>query len=116
MRTTDGRDPATGRSSYLRAAVSGDSMRPTLSDGDWLICRRLRGTAGVREGDVVVLERPDRPGLLVVKRVVRREGPGWWLEGDNAAASDDSRVFGPVPDRYVVARVVARYWPWPRRV
>jgi nickel-type superoxide dismutase maturation protease len=113
---TDGPDPTAGRSPYLRAAVAGDSMRPTLSDGDWVICRRVRGPAGVRVGDVVVLERPDRPGLLVVKRVVRREGRGWWVEGDNAAASDDSRLFGPVPDGYVVARVTARYWPWPRRV
>lgn len=113
---TDGHASARGRSPYLRAAVAGDSMRPTLSDGDWVLCRRVRGATGAREGDVVVLERPDRPGLLVVKRVVRREAGGWWVEGDNAAASDDSRTFGPVPDRYVVARVVARYWPRPRRV
>jgi hypothetical protein len=51
-----------------------------------------------------------------VKRVRRREPGGWWVEGDNAAASDDSRLFGLVPDRYVVARVTARYWPSPRRV
>ncbi len=89
---------------------------PRCDDGDWLLCRRVRGTVGVREGDVVVLERPDRPGLLIVKRVVRRDGQGWWVEGDNAAASDDSRLFGPVPDRFLVARVTARYWPRPRRV
>lgn len=112
----DGDAPAGGRSPYLRVAVSGGSMLPTLADGDWLICRRVRGTAGVREGDVVVLERPDRPGLLIVKRVVRRDGSGWWVEGDNAAASDDSRLFGPVPDRHVIARVSARYWPRPRRM
>jgi nickel-type superoxide dismutase maturation protease len=112
----DGRGVARGRSAYLRVAVAGESMLPTLRDGDWLLCRRVRGVAGVREGDVVVLERPDRPGLLVVKRVVRREGHGWWVEGDNAAASDDSRLFGPVPHDCLVARVVARYWPRPGRV
>jgi nickel-type superoxide dismutase maturation protease len=112
----DGAGTAYGRKPYLRVAVAGDSMRPTLTDGDWLLCRRASGAGGVREGDVVVLERPDRPGLLVVKRVVRREPAGWWVEGDNAVASDDSRVFGPVPDGCVVARVVARYWPRPRRV
>ena len=62
---------------------------------------------------MVVVERPDRPGLLLVKRVVRREAGGWWVEGDNAAASDDSRLFGPVPDALVLARVLARYWPRP---
>jgi len=110
------RGAAYGRSRCLRVAVAGDSMTPTLADGDWLLCRRVHGATGVREGDVVVLERPDRPGLLIVKRVRRRESGGWWVEGDNAAASDDSRLFGPVPDRYLIARVTARYWPRPRRV
>jgi nickel-type superoxide dismutase maturation protease len=105
-----------GRSPYLRVAVAGGSMSPTLADGDWVLCRRVRGVTGIREGDVVVLERPDRPSLLIVKRVVRRAGSGWWVEGDNAAASDDSRLFGPVPEAFVVARVLARYWPHPRRV
>jgi nickel-type superoxide dismutase maturation protease len=88
-------------------------MAPTLADGDWLWCRRLCSSGAVREGDVVVLERPDRPGLLLVKRVVRREPDGWWVQGDNAAASDDSRLFGPVPDARLLARVVLRYAPRP---
>jgi nickel-type superoxide dismutase maturation protease len=101
---------------HLRVAVAGESMAPTLRDGDWLVCRRVAPDHVVRPGDVVVVERPDRPGLLLVKRAVRREADGWWVEGDNAAASDDSRVFGAVPDALVVARVLARYWPRPRRV
>jgi hypothetical protein len=43
--------------------------------------------------------------------VVRAEGSGWWLEGDNALVADDSRSYG-VAD--VQARVVLRYWPRPR--
>ena len=101
---------------HLRVAVAGESMAPTLHEGDWLLCRRVGPAYVVRPGDVVVLARPDRPGLLLVKRAVRREVGGWWVEGDNATASDDSRVFGAVPDRLVVARVLARYWPHPRRV
>lgn len=104
------------RTAYLRVAVAGDSMAPTLLDGDWLVCRRVDPAYGVNVGDVVVVERPDRPGLLVVKRVVRRESDGWWVEGDNASRSDDSRVFGAVPDRHVLARVLVRYYPRPRRV
>jgi nickel-type superoxide dismutase maturation protease len=91
-------------------------MAPTLADGDWLVCRRLRpaSVARLRPGQVVVVERPDRPGLLVVKRLVRRTPDGWWVEGDNPGASDDSRVFGAVPDAGVVARVRVRYAPRPR--
>ena len=101
---------------YARVVVAGDSMSPTLLDGDQLLCRRVRPGIGVREGDVVVLERPDRPGLVLVKRVVRRTPLGWWVEGDNADASDDSRTFGSVADEYVVARVLSRIWPRPRRL
>jgi nickel-type superoxide dismutase maturation protease len=105
-----------GGSTYFRVAVSGDSMRPTLSEGDWLLCRRLGPAYRVRAGDVVVLERPDRPGLLIVKRAVRRDGDGWWLRGDNSGRSDDSLTFGAVPERQLIARVLARLRPRPRRM
>jgi nickel-type superoxide dismutase maturation protease len=88
-------------------------MLPTLRPGDWCLVRV--GGRAVRPGDVVVVERPDRPGLLVVKRIVRREPGGWWLAGDNPAQSDDSRVFGPVPDDDVRGRLVWRYHPLRRR-
>ena len=93
-----------------REAVAGDSMRPTLRPGDWLVVRR---GARVRPGDIVVARRPDRTDLRVIKRATRREDGGWWLEGDNAAASHDSRVFGAVPGALIEGRAVARYWPSP---
>ncbi len=101
------------RRGYGRVAVAGDSMRPGLADGDWLI---VRWGASPRPGDVVVAERPDRPGLLVVKRATRLAVDGWWLEGDNPAASHDSWLFGPVAADAVAGVAVARYWPRPRRV
>lgn len=91
-------------------AVAGDSMRPTLAPGDWLVVRR---GARVRPGDIVVARRPDRRGLRLVKRAVKRTDDGWWLEGDNPRASHDSRLFGAVPDALVEGRAVARYWPSP---
>ena len=101
---------------HLRVAVTGESMAPTLREGDWLLCRRVGPAYAVRPGDIVVLERPDRRGLLLVKRAVRREADGWWVEGDNTAASDDSRTFGVVDERLVLAHGIARYWPHPRRL
>jgi nickel-type superoxide dismutase maturation protease len=102
------------RMPWCRVAVSGGSMRPTLDDGDWLWMRTVRDGRAVRPGQIVLLERPDRAGLLLVKRAVRRVGSGWWVEGDNAGSSDDSRCFGPVPDVLVRARALARYHPSPR--
>jgi nickel-type superoxide dismutase maturation protease len=101
----------------FRVEVDGESMLPTLEPGDWVIA-----TAGgrVKHGDVVVVERPDRPGLEVVKRITGApgdEGLGfgeWFVEGDNAAASTDSREFGPVSRAAIRGRVRLVYWP-PRR-
>jgi phage repressor protein C with HTH and peptisase S24 domain len=86
-------------------------MAPTLRDGDAVIARR-RGRLA-RPGDIVVGRFRTRPDLLVVKRVVRREGSGWWLHSDNEFVADDSRAHG-VAD--VEARVILRYWPYPRRL
>lgn len=91
-------------------AVAGESMRPTLTPGDWLVVRR---GVPVRPGDIVVARRPDRTGLRMVKRVTGRVDGGWWLEGDNPAASHDSWVFGAVPGALIEGRAVARYWPVP---
>jgi len=49
-----------------------------------------------------------RPELLVVKRAVRPQNGGWWIEGDNPLVEDDSRRYG-VAD--VIGRVLIRYYP-----
>jgi hypothetical protein len=58
----------------------------------------------------VVARFRTRPSLLVVKRVLRAEGTGWWLVGDNEFVADDSRAYG-VAD--IDAKVVLRWWPRP---
>ncbi len=91
--------------------IKGPSMAPTLRDGDAVLARR--GGRPPRPGDVVLGRFRSRPDLLVVKRVVRASGSGWWLEGDNAFVADDSRTYG-VAD--IEGRIVLRYWPHPRRL
>lgn len=91
--------------------VHGPSMAPTLRHGDALLVRR--GGRPVRPGDVVVASFRSRPELLVVKRAVRAQDGGWWVRGDNALVTDDSRAYG-VAD--VVGRVLVRYWPRPQRI
>jgi phage repressor protein C with HTH and peptisase S24 domain len=85
-------------------------MVPTLRDGDALLVRR---GGRVRPGQVVVGRFRSRPSLLVVKRAVRPESNGWWLEGDNKFVTDDSRAFG-VAD--VIGPAILRYWPRPGRL
>lgn len=92
---------------FCYLAVAGPSMEPTLRDGDWVIARR---DGRARVGEVVVLDHPGRPGMLIVKRVQRVDVDGYWVLGDAPDASTDSRHFGPVPE--VVGRVLWRVRPW----
>ncbi len=70
-------------------------MEPALQPGDWLLVwRGLRPgrPPRVRPGQIVIARHPGRAGFLLVKRAVRRDGGGWWLESDNRDASAvDSR-------------------------
>jgi signal peptidase I len=105
-----------------RVAISGGSMAPTLLPGDWALTVPLRRP---KVGDVVVVEHPGRPGYEMVKRIAAAPGglvgdralgtDEWWVEGDLAAASTDSRQFGPVLGDALKAKVVLVYWPRERR-
>jgi hypothetical protein len=97
-------------------------MAPTLAPGDWALTIPLRRP---KVGDVAVVEHPAHPGYEMVKRLTvgpggrvgeRTLGPDeWWVEGDFAAASTDSRRFGPVQAGGLKAKVLLIYWPRYRR-
>ena len=98
-------------------------MAPTLEPGDWVLAVPNRH---VVRGNVVVVEHPNRPGFEMVKRVIAGPGDlapngevlgpgGWWVEGENAVESTDSRQFGPVRREHIKARVRLVYWPVGRR-
>jgi nickel-type superoxide dismutase maturation protease len=91
---------------FTRVRIVGPSMEPAIVNGEWWIVRRW---GRPRVGDVALLEHPHRPEALVVKRLVRRDPEGWWVLGDNAGASEDSRQFGAVPARNVRGVLWRRY-------
>jgi phage repressor protein C with HTH and peptisase S24 domain len=82
-------------------------MEPTLRSGDVLL---VRVGALPKAGDLVVVRLSERPGLAV-KRAVRQEPDGWWVERDNPREGVDSWTVGAVPHSDVVARVERRLWP-----
>ena len=105
-----------------RIAIEGVSMAPTLVPGDWAL---VVTPERFHRDDVVVVEHPQRPGYEIVKRLVgvpgstvggRELGEGeYWVEGDFAHRSTDSREFGPVSRENLRAKVVLVYWPLERR-
>ncbi len=94
---------------FGRVLVAGRSMLPTLRSGDRLL---VRWGATPRPGQLVVVRLPGgRP--VSVKRALRREGEGWWVERDNEAEGVDSWLVGAIPDGEVLGVVLGRYWPRP---
>jgi signal peptidase I len=74
---------ALARAAFLLVTVRGDSMSPTLHDGDRVLVRRSRR---IRAGQVVVFatvrhQRADPQWL--VKRVTEVEGEQFTVAGDN---------------------------------
>lgn len=71
--------------------VSGDSMEPTLSDGDLVV---LRSADRYAVGDVVTYPVPaggPGAGSLVIHRVVTRDGGTLTTQGDNRDGADEWR-------------------------
>lgn len=54
-----------------RLAIAEHSMEPALSSGDFVLARAARVP---RRGDIVTFRHPDRPEMLLVKRVVGLPG------------------------------------------
>lgn len=82
-------------------------MLPTLPAGALVAVSRVGGDPVV--GAVVVVRRPD--GSEHLKRIARRDGEGYFVLGDNAEASTDSRHYGSVSRRDIVG--IARFCYWP---
>jgi signal peptidase I len=81
-------------------------MAPTFNDGDWLLVSWF--PAGLSPlvaerilGKVVVVEREERPGIFLVKRLQKSHGGIFWVQGDNEE-STDSRTWGWIPANEIV--------------
>ena|SRR6185369_10940709 len=87
---------------FIIRQVQGDSMAPALREGQLVVGRQTRE---LTPGDVVIVSHN---GLEKIKRIEKQQGDLIYLLGDNAAASTDSRSFGWVQAKTIIAKVV---WP-----
>ena len=85
--------------------VVGDSMLPTLSDGDILIIKKARS---IRPGFVIVVDHPSLG--RIVKRVAEVSPEGVRLTGDNPASTSAAEM-GLVPSQSVNGKVVLAITP-----
>ena len=83
--------------------VVGDSMKPTLRNGQIVVAHHVRD---FKPGQVVVAHVGTKE---VVKRISRIERGQIFLEGDNKNHSTDSREYGSVVDTKIEGTII-----WPR--
>ncbi len=91
--------------------VTGGSMYPTYQDGQRVLVERFFWhLTGLRAGDVVVFDDPRGRASLDIKRVsdTPAERGTYYLLGDNARNSTDSREWGSVPGSYILGRVIMK--------
>lgn len=95
---------------YRMAVVSGLSMIPTLAPGERLL---VRTDGPIVIGDIVVFERESR---FDIKRILRIEADGIFVQGDNDLVSTDSRTYGVIPHEEVIGVATYRLWPKPGQI
>jgi len=93
-------------------------MEPVIKNGTVLVISRIRygvrlpwrqeyffSWAKPKTGEVVIFYTPT--GELAVKRCTAlTDWGGFYVEGDNAHASYDSRAYGPVPLNNIIGKVL----------
>ena len=76
-------------------------------------------TLAIREGHAIVngqrqkddFTRPCAPGTCNFPRPIKIPPGHFFMMGDNRGASDDSRFWGPVPEKWIIGQAFFTYWP-----
>jgi nickel-type superoxide dismutase maturation protease len=86
--------------------VEGDSMLPTLKDGDAVL---INSSEAVAAGDIILARHPFKKSVRILKRLKEFDEKGdLFVTGDNASESSDSRVFGAIPSKDLIGKVTCR--------
>lgn len=81
----------------IAVVVNGDSMWPTLKDGETVEVSVYSGQ-DLQVGDLIVFRDPREKSRICIKRLKQVEADGLFVEGDNPdpTASTDSHNYGPI--------------------
>ena len=88
-----------------RYKVFGDSMLPILKNGQQVIVEKFSYLFfNPKINDIVILKNPDN--INIIKRITKKEGNSYFVEGDNAKESADSRKFGFIQKKEILGKVI----------
>lgn len=90
--------------------ICGYSMFPTLSDGEFYMSIRVFRKDKCKVGKIYVYKPPyeDEVEKFVIKRLADIKDGKYFFLGDNADGSYDSRYYGYVDSKNVVAQLITR--------
>lgn len=86
---------------------TGTSMFPLLSGSDVVVVRKIEARERVKRNDIILYQR--KGGLLVLHRLYRKRGDGYYFVGDN-----QTELEGPLKREALLAIVtdVCRHGRW----
>ncbi len=92
-------------SPVIKYQVIGKSMEPTFQEGSMLLaCRIAYHLSDPKPGHAVAMRDP-RTKQVLLKRINRKENGKFFVTGDNQTESTDSRQFGWIKRRDILAKV-----------
>ena len=93
--------------------VTGESLSPFFFQGDFVIVLHKGFFPGhLKTGDVVVFHHPVYGKLIKHVESIEKDGEALFVVGTHPE-STDSRVFGTIPRRWLIGKVIFRV-PGPR--
>ncbi|MGB1589519.1 MAG: S26 family signal peptidase [Candidatus Poseidoniaceae archaeon] len=90
--------------SFISVKISGDSMWPSLLDGDIIEFSTITNQV-IKLNDIIVFNHPLKREVICVKRVKQISENRYFVQGDNPdpTSSEDSHNFGLIDRKNIFA-------------
>ena len=86
--------------------IQGNSMEPTIAAGETILVNRMAyWFRDPKKNEIIALYDP-RDDKILVKRITKKSGTSFFVQGDNKKASTDSRVFGMIGKSAIIGKVI----------